>query len=201
MLGNEIVYPLSWAVAFEKVSLRGTCRSVWVCWADSLRAVSTSQVAQTHIPSPPRTGNLGPQSWWTPGKKEENLATTFFCSFEVVPNLWVCPANLARCMKHFGESASGFVPDFFFLGGGVGVGAWNRHNVANWRSNLETVNMLAILMGFLGFSSHSHSEALFMLEIPVGDHFLEASGVGGGGGLGEEWGGGGWSPWDSVGMV
>ena len=31
------------------------------------------------------------------------------------------------------------------------VGVWNRHNVANLRSNLETVHMLAILRAFLGF--------------------------------------------------
>ena len=31
------------------------------------------------------------------------------------------------------------------------VGAWNRYKVANWRSNLETVHILAILRGFLGF--------------------------------------------------
>ena len=36
-------------------------------------------------------------------------------------------------------------------GGGIQVGARNRHNVANWRSNLETVHILAILNGFLSF--------------------------------------------------
>ena len=34
---------------------------------------------------------------------------------------------------------------------GGGVGARNRCNVANWRSNLETVHILAILKGLLGF--------------------------------------------------
>ena len=36
----------------------------------------------------------------------------------------------------------------FFLGA---VGAWNRDNVANWRSNLETEHILAILRGWVGF--------------------------------------------------
>ena len=33
--------------------------------------------------------------------------------------------------------------------------------MANWRANLETVHILAILRGFFG-SGHEHSEALFM---------------------------------------
>ena len=33
----------------------------------------------------------------------------------------------------------------------VTVGAWNRYNVANWRSNLETVHIFAILRGILAF--------------------------------------------------
>ena len=32
------------------------------------------------------------------------------------------------------------------------VGAWNRYNVANWRSNLETVHILDHFEGFVGFS-------------------------------------------------
>ena len=88
MLGDEKLYPFSWAVAFKKVPLHGACRSVWVCWADSLRPVKTSQVRQTRIPSPPRTGNLGPHLDGPPEKKGGMLGTTFFRSFEVVPNFW-----------------------------------------------------------------------------------------------------------------
>ena len=40
---------------------------------------------------------------------------------------------------------------FFSLTEALQVGTWNRYNVANWRYNLETVHILAILRCFLLF--------------------------------------------------
>ena len=63
LLGDETFHALAWVVASNEVSLHGPRPLVWVCLADSLRAIIPSQVhliPRLASPRPLRLGNLGP---------------------------------------------------------------------------------------------------------------------------------------------
>ena len=101
MLGDEILYPFAWAVAFNKVSL---CMALadWCGFAGQTPCARSQhhRCPRLTSPSPPRTGNLWPHLNGPLEKQEE-----FWGQPGLVPKIWVL---------------------FWWGGVGLGEGGWGR---------------------------------------------------------------------------
>ena len=78
----------------------------------------TAKTAKTVMKATPLKPNPPfPSSW----KKGGSLGTIFLHCLRLCRIFSVCPENLARCTKHFGQSVFGHVPKNFVFGGRGGA--------------------------------------------------------------------------------
>ena len=105
--------------------------------------VSTAQVAETHIPSPLRPGNLWPHLESSRKKGRILCWRPFFCSFEGVPTFSVCPESPARCMTRLEKHFRACPEKLFIVWEGVG---WGRGGGEGGPSSWGSIRMVWIFL-------------------------------------------------------